>query len=101
MLGALSLSQTNYPLSLELRDALELHDTDPYPISPFLKRNKDLLEYAQGLKKLEVPEKLTHEEATGIFEMWKGKNAVGHSETFSRHLAFFFFFLFLFYLWPA
>ncbi|PPQ89420.1 hypothetical protein CVT25_002186 [Psilocybe cyanescens] len=78
VLGALSLAHTNYPLPLELRDALELQDLDAHPASPYLKRSKDLLAYTEGLKKLEVPEKLTVKEATGIFEVWKARNAIGH-----------------------
>jgi len=77
VLGALSVSQTLNPVPIELSDALELEDMHAFPISPFLKRNKDMLTYTEGLNKLVVPEKLTLEEATGMFEVWKGRNAIG------------------------
>jgi hypothetical protein len=40
-----------------------------------------LLDYAAGLKPLEVPAKLSMEEAAGIFEMWKGVRAFGRSQS--------------------
>ncbi|KAF4610525.1 hypothetical protein D9613_006518 [Agrocybe pediades] len=77
VLGALSVSQTLHPVPLELSDALGLEDMHAFPISPFQKRNKEMLLYTEGLKKLAVPEKLTLEEATGVFEVWKGRKAIG------------------------
>lgn len=79
MLGAISASRTSHPTPLELRDALDLHTKD-YPIaSPYEKRNKTLLQYAEGLKAMEVPEKLTLAEAIGVFEIWKGQQVFGRS----------------------
>lgn len=87
MIGSLSLSQTNFTLPLELRDALDLEDLDAFPISPFEKRNKEMMVYTEGLKKMPVPEKLTLEEAVGVFEVWKGTEVIGRG-TFSICLTF-------------
>ncbi|KAF8194975.1 mitochondrial ribosomal death-associated protein 3-domain-containing protein [Pholiota molesta] len=77
VLGAISASRTSHPTPVELRDALDLHNED-YPISsPYDKRNKTLLQYAEGLRAMEVPEKLTLAEAIGVFEIWKGKQVFG------------------------
>lgn len=81
-MGALSLSQSNHPLPLELRDALQLQDLDAYSVSPYLKRNKDMLAYTEGLQKLEVPTQLTLEEALGIFQIWKSRMAIGKGKRF-------------------
>ncbi|KAF9480354.1 hypothetical protein BDN70DRAFT_618401 [Pholiota conissans] len=82
VLGAISASRTSHPIPLELRDALDLH-TEEYPIaSPYDKRNKSLVEYADGLKAMPVPEKLTLEEAVGVFEVWKGQRVFGRSNFF-------------------
>ncbi|KAF8889525.1 mitochondrial ribosomal death-associated protein 3-domain-containing protein [Gymnopilus junonius] len=77
VIGSLSLSQTNFVLPVELHDALDLEDLDAYPISPFAKRNREMMVYTEGLKKLAVPEKLTLEEAIGVFEVWKGTEVIG------------------------
>ncbi|KAH9479917.1 37S ribosomal protein S23, mitochondrial [Psilocybe cubensis] len=80
--GALSLSQSNYPLPLELRDALQLQELDAYPVSPYLKRSKDMLAYTEGLRKLEVPAKLSMQEALAVFEIWKKRMAIGKDNSF-------------------
>jgi len=65
---------------LELRDILNLHDENYRIASPYEKRNRVLLEYAQGLKNVEVPEKLTLAEAAGVFEIWKEQQVFGRGE---------------------
>ncbi|KDR70846.1 hypothetical protein GALMADRAFT_810886 [Galerina marginata CBS 339.88] len=82
VLGALSVSQTHHPLPLELRDALQLDNLAAFPASPFQKRNRDMLVYTEGLKKLELPEKFTLEEAVGVFDLWKGRNVIGRDGYF-------------------
>ncbi|KIM38358.1 hypothetical protein M413DRAFT_30198 [Hebeloma cylindrosporum] len=76
-IGSISSAQTTNPIPLELRDALELDYLDKRVISPYEKRNQILLDYAGGLKPLEVPAKLSLDEAAGIFEVWKGVQAFG------------------------
>jgi len=83
VLGSISSAQTTNPIPLELRDTLNLEYLDKRPISPYEKRNQILLDYAAGLKPLEVPAKLSLEEAAGIFEVWKGIKAIGRSQPFS------------------
>jgi small subunit ribosomal protein S29 len=82
ILGSISSTQTTNPIPLELRDTLNLEYLDKRPISPYEKRNQILLDYASGLKSLEVPAKLSLEEAAGIFEVWKGVKAFGRSKPF-------------------
>lgn len=36
-----------------------------------------MVEYTKGLRKFEVPDKLTLEEAVGVFEVWKGLKVFG------------------------
>lgn len=73
-MGAITSSDTMFTLPLELRDTLEL-DYD-HPMSPYDKRSPVLLEYAQGLKALPVPEKLTLEEAASLMSIWRSENVL-------------------------
>ncbi len=54
-----------------------LDELDTRVVTEYDKRNRTMMEYTRGLKKLEVPEKLTLEEAVGIFEIWKGMKVFG------------------------
>ena len=74
-----------FPLPLELRDTLGL-DYD-HPMSPYDKRSPLLLEYAQGLKPLPVPEKLTLKEASSLMSIWKSENVMVGGKLF--HFIFF------------
>ena len=76
-MGAISTSQSTNPLPIELRDALHLDELDTRVVTDYDKRNRTMIQYTRGLKKLEVPEKLTLEEAVGIFEIWKGMKVFG------------------------
>jgi hypothetical protein len=82
-MGAISRSQSSWPVSTELRDAIDFNPMDMRPVSPYDKRNKTMLSYATGLKNLEVPEQLTLDEAAGVFEIWKGQGVFGRSATHS------------------
>ncbi|KAF9529627.1 mitochondrial ribosomal death-associated protein 3-domain-containing protein [Crepidotus variabilis] len=82
VIGAISAAQSTNPLPIELRDALELDKLDTRVITEYDKRNKTMIGYTQGLKKFDVPEKLTLEEAIGVFEIWKGVKAFGGDNTF-------------------
>ena len=73
-MGAINSSDTMFTLPLELRDTLKL-DYD-HPMSPYDKRSPELLDYAQGLKALPVPEKLTLEEASSLMSIWKNENVL-------------------------
>jgi len=77
VLGAISTTHGDFPVSLELREALDL--PHPVPNSPYFKRSADLQKYANGLRKLEMPQRLTMAEAAGIFELWMKDRAL-HSE---------------------
>lgn len=79
-LGAICATQSTNPLPLELRDALELDELDTRTITDYDKRNQTMVGYTNGLKKFPVPEKLTLEEAVGVFEIWKGMKVFGSGE---------------------
>ncbi|KAF5316594.1 hypothetical protein D9619_006611 [Psilocybe cf. subviscida] len=81
-MGAISRSQSSWPVSTELRDAIDFNPMDMRPVSPYDKRNKTMLSYGAGLKNLEVPEQLTLDEAAGIFEIWKGQGVFGRNKYF-------------------
>lgn len=78
ILGAITYSDTNYLLPIELRDALGMEYD--HHMSPYDKRSRTLLEYTKGLRALRVPEKLTLREATSLFEVWKNDNALTSSK---------------------
>lgn len=40
------------------------------PVSPYLKRSPELVEYSKGLKNIAVPEKFQVSEAGALFEIW-------------------------------
>ncbi|KAK7455168.1 hypothetical protein VKT23_011039 [Stygiomarasmius scandens] len=74
VLGAITSSDSQFPISNELIRAL---GTERYhPMSPYDKMNKTLVEYAQGLKNLEVPSKFTLQEASSMFEVWMKDRAL-------------------------
>ena len=79
-MGALATSQSTNPVPIELRNSLDLPELDTKPISGYEKCIKTMEDYARGLKKFEVPEKLTLEEAVGVFELWKGRKVFGRGE---------------------
>jgi len=80
--SAVSATQSTNPIPIELRDALELGELDTHFITEYSKRNQMMVEYTKGLKKFEVPDKLTLEEAVGVFEIWKGLKVFGSDKTF-------------------
>ena len=79
--GAICSTQSTNPIPTELRDALDLGDFDTRFITEYNKRNQAMLDYTNGLKKFEVPEKLTLEEAVGLFEIWKGMKVFGSGKS--------------------
>ena len=85
-MGAITSSDPMFTLPLELRDTLEL-DYD-HPMSPYDKRSRLLLEYAQGLKALPVPEKLTLEEASSLMSIWKNENVLVGGKPFHLFFSF-------------
>ncbi|KAG6867352.1 hypothetical protein C0993_003920 [Termitomyces sp. T159_Od127] len=65
--GAITASDTQYKLSLELKDALGLpHERFE---SPYDKRSRPLVEYTAGLRALGVPEQLSVVEAALLYEV--------------------------------
>ena len=87
-MGAINSSDPMFTLPLELRDALKL-DYD-HPMSPYDKRSPLLLEYAQGLKALPVPEKLTLDEASSLMSIWKNENVLVGGKPFRLFFSFLF-----------
>ena len=82
--GAITSSDPMFSLPLELRDTLKL-DYD-HPMSPYDKRSPVLLEYAQGLKALPVPEKLTVNEASSLMAIWRNEDVLFGGKLFSSFL---------------
>jgi len=75
--SAICCTQSTNPIPIELRDALELDGLDTRIITEYNKRNQTIVGYTRGLQGFEVPEKLTLEEAVGVFEIWKGMKVFG------------------------
>ncbi|OAX38521.1 hypothetical protein K503DRAFT_718053 [Rhizopogon vinicolor AM-OR11-026] len=72
--GALSMSNTTFPLPLELCEALSLEYDRPY--GPYVKRSSELVKYTHRLEKLAVPNSLTIPEAASVFDVWMKDRAV-------------------------
>ena len=77
VVGALAPSLSQYPIPPELKQALQLESPSPYT-----KLNPGMLEYAQGLEAMQVPESLEYSEATSIFEIWARDRALHTSKYF-------------------
>jgi small subunit ribosomal protein S29 len=73
-LGAITSSDPNYKIPIELHDALDL-PPEQFK-SPYDRRSRVLVEYAEGLKSLRVPEKLSIKEAASLFEIWMKDKAL-------------------------
>ncbi|TFK92598.1 hypothetical protein K466DRAFT_480314 [Polyporus arcularius HHB13444] len=74
VLGALSMQNTTFRPPLELVEALGLEPAQPS--GPYVPREKELVEYAQGLKNFPVPDQLTVDEAASIFDVWHSAKAL-------------------------
>ncbi|KAI0718085.1 mitochondrial ribosomal death-associated protein 3-domain-containing protein [Cerioporus squamosus] len=74
VLGALSMQNTTFRPPLELVEALGLQPAQPS--GPYVPREKELVEYAQGLKNFPVPDQLTVDEAASIFDVWQSAKAL-------------------------
>jgi len=68
VLGAISTANSEFRLPVELREALDLEYDEP--TGPYTKRSTRLMEYAKGLRALPVPDKLTVDEASALFDVW-------------------------------
>ncbi|KAF9442411.1 hypothetical protein P691DRAFT_810684 [Macrolepiota fuliginosa MF-IS2] len=72
VVGALNASDPVYGITTELSEALELDPAGgklgaPWP---YEKRSTFLTEYAQGMRKVDVPAGLSVREAESVFEVW-------------------------------
>jgi len=82
LLGALSLSDTTFRLPLVLREALKI-PWDKFE-GPYARRNAEYKDYyCQGLQTINLPDQMTVDEASGIFEMWSKDKAL-HSPMSDR-----------------
>ncbi|THH17829.1 hypothetical protein EW146_g3049 [Bondarzewia mesenterica] len=87
-IGALSMTNTTFKLSTELRYALKLQSW-MHP-SPYLKTAPEVEEFTKGIKTLKVPDQLSMGEAASLFEVWmkdfalleKGSNIRSTDELF-------------------
>ncbi|PPR04706.1 hypothetical protein CVT24_011828 [Panaeolus cyanescens] len=86
-LSAVSTSAVQYPMPVELVDAIRTSLPAESPdvvrqktiaevTAAYAPRDKALVRYAEGLKALSMPEKFTLEEAASAYEVWKGQGTV-------------------------
>ena len=59
---------------MELVEALGLQPAQPS--GPYVPREKELVEYAKGLKSFPTPDQLTVDEAASIFDVWQSAKAL-------------------------
>lgn len=78
VLGALTTTDTKFPVTPELREVLELPAGRPR--SAYGKRSRVLEEYADGLLNLPVPEQFSVKEAAAVFETWMKDHALSARE---------------------
>ncbi|TCD69100.1 37S ribosomal protein S23 mitochondrial [Steccherinum ochraceum] len=88
VIAAVSGSNTNWPVTLELQEALGL--STPRPVNEYVKRSTDLAHFAEGLENFAVPEQLTVDEAAAMYELWSKDDALhtgSNDELFLSKLA--------------
>jgi len=67
------MSTTTFGAPIELKESLKLgHGT----ASPYIKRSRELVSYAEGLTNIPVPESLAVPEAASVFEVWMKDKAI-------------------------
>jgi len=79
VVGAVSTTDKRFNTPLEVREAIGM-ETDQ-PTSVWSKRNPEYVAYAKGLRGIRVPDKLTLEEATALFELWKSTGVLAADAT--------------------
>ncbi|KAJ1306829.1 hypothetical protein OPQ81_007814 [Rhizoctonia solani] len=76
VVGAISTTDPRFLAPLPLKEALGI--VQPGTMSPYERRNKDIVFYASGIKGLPVPSKMQLGEAASMFDVWV-KNNVLHT----------------------
>ena len=67
------MSTTTFGVPIELKESLKLgHGT----ASPYIKRSRELVSYAEGLTNIPVPESLAVPEAASVFDVWMKDKAI-------------------------
>ncbi|KAL9713893.1 hypothetical protein Ac2012v2_003504, partial [Leucoagaricus gongylophorus] len=81
VLGAVTSSDPAFPISLELKDMLDITDQANRPVveEEYVKRSEALKEYLEGVVSVEVPNQLSVQEAAGLFEIWMKQRALASS----------------------
>ena len=62
------------PLPVDLRGALRIPSN--HVQSPYNRRSTTLLDYVNGITPIPVPEHLSSDEATSLFEVWKEEHVM-------------------------
>ena len=74
VLGALSTTNEEFQTPLELQESLGLHSS--VPVSPYVRRQTRLVDYAQGLQSIPIPSQLNVNEAAALYELWQKDKAL-------------------------
>jgi small subunit ribosomal protein S29 len=69
IVGAISTSDKKFNTPLEVREAIGMQSEQPTSI--WSKRVPEYVEYAKGLRGIQVPSALSLSEATCLFDLWK------------------------------
>ncbi|PBK91850.1 hypothetical protein ARMGADRAFT_931549 [Armillaria gallica] len=85
VVGAITSTDTQYPLSEDLR--LELDIFNDRASSPYDKQSRPLRKYASGLLPLQVPDGLTPTEAASLFDIWMSEKSLAPAATDELFLA--------------
>jgi small subunit ribosomal protein S29 len=81
VLGAVSSTNPQFMVPLELREALAVENGQP-AIGGRVPRSKTLQDYARGLRNIAVPAQLSVDEAATLFEVWMKDKALYGGELF-------------------
>jgi len=79
VLGAVTMTDPSYPVPIELREQLNIPHAQA--TSAYEKKTKESIEYARGLKAIPVPEQLSLDEASGLFDLWMKDRALSASKS--------------------
>ncbi|KAF6759514.1 mitochondrial carrier protein [Ephemerocybe angulata] len=71
---ALTNSDTNFNVPLEIQDALDLPRA--HPVSPYQRRDGDVQGYVHGLTGFKLPDRMSSDEMAGLFSVWKDDMAL-------------------------
>jgi len=81
VLDAVTLSDPFFPISLDIKDVLNITDQAKQPVveEEYMKRSVALKEYLKDMTSIEVLNQLSVTEAVGLFKIWMKQRTLASS----------------------